>query len=93
LLETVCDKVLIFRPPFAFLCGSPLSFLVVKLKEPFDRFKRRYNAYTVFAPCGHFEKNAALHCRGEVEIALLPLDDLHSQVHRIIEGDLLRLIR
>jgi hypothetical protein len=48
LLEAVCDKVLIFRPPFGLLClslegwlflghrESPLSFLVVKLNEPFD---------------------------------------------------------
>jgi hypothetical protein len=34
-----------------------------------------------------------LHCRAEVEIALLPLDDFQSKVHRIIEDDLLRLFR
>ena len=105
LLEVVCDKVLIFRPPFGLLClslegwlflghsGSPLSFLVVKLNEPFDWFERRYNAYPVFAPCSHHEKNAALNCRAEVEIALLPFDYFHSKVHRIIEDDLLRLFR
>src|SRR6267143_1213364 len=105
LLKAVRDKVLIFCPPFGLLClslkgwlflghrGSPLSFLVVKLNEPFDWFESRYNTYPVFAPCSHHEKNAALNCRTEVEIALLPFDDLHSNVHRIIEDDLLRLFR
>jgi hypothetical protein len=40
------------------------------------------NPYTVFAPCGHHEKNAALNCRAKVEITFLSFDDLHSQVHR-----------
>src|SRR5260370_5434854 len=105
LLKAVCDKILIFRPPFGLLClslegwlflghsRSPLSFLVVKLNEPLDWFERRHNAYPVFAPCGHHEKNAALHCRAGVEITLLPFDDLHSEVHRIMEDDLLRLFR
>jgi hypothetical protein len=38
-------------------------------------------------------RNAALNCRAKVEITLLPFDDLHSNVHRIIEDDLLRLFR
>jgi hypothetical protein len=78
LLEPVCNKVLIFRPPFGLLRlslkgwkflghkGSPLSFLVVKMNKPFDWFERRYNAYPIFAPCGHHEKNAALGCRAKV---------------------------
>ena len=41
----------------------------------------------------YHEKNAALNCRAKGEIALLPFDDLHSHVHRIIEDDLLRLFR
>jgi len=53
--------------------GSPLSFLVVKLNEPFDWFERRDNTYPVFAPCSHHEKNAVTLC-AEVEIALLPFD-------------------
>src|SRR5204863_7292703 len=69
LLEAVCDKALIFRPPLSLLCfslkgrlflghsGSPLSFPVVKLNEPFDGLERSYHAYSVFAPCGHHEKN------------------------------------
>ena len=105
LLEAVRDKVLIFRPLFGLLClslegwlflghrGSPLSFLVVKLNQPFDWFERRYNTYPVFAPCSHHEKNAVLHCCAEVEIALLPFDNLHSKVYWIIEDDLLRLFR
>ncbi len=39
------------------------------------------------------EKNAAMDRRPEVEIALLPFDDLRSKVHWIIEDDLLRLFR
>ena len=67
--------------------------LAIKLNEPFDWFERRYNTYPVFAPCSHHEKNAVLHCCAEVEIALLPLDNLHSKVYWIIEDDLLRLFR
>jgi hypothetical protein len=55
LLEALCDKVLIFWPPFGLLClslegrflghsESPFSFLVVKLNEPLDWFERRYDA-------------------------------------------------
>ena len=95
-LEAVCHKVLIFCPPFGLLClslegwlflghsESPLSFLVVKVNEPLDWFERRYDAYPVFESGCHHEKNAAFHRRAEVEIALLPFDDFHSKVHRII---------
>jgi hypothetical protein len=105
LLKAVCDKILIFRPPFGLLCLSlegwlflghksiTSLFLVVKLNEPLDWFERRHNAYSVFAPCGHYEKNAALPCRAEVEITLLPFDDFRSEVQRIIEDDLPRLFR
>jgi hypothetical protein len=105
LLEAVRDKILILNPPFGFLflvlegglffghSGSPVSFLVVKLNEPFDWFERGYDAYPVFAPRSHHEKNAVLQCCAEVEIALLPFNDLHSKVYRIIEDDLLRLFR
>jgi hypothetical protein len=41
----------------------------------------------------YHEKNAPLHCCAEVEIALLAIDDLHSDVHRIIDHDLLCLSR
>jgi len=47
----------------------------------------------VFAPCGHHKKNAASLCCAEVEITLLSLDNLHSEVHWIAEDDLLRLFR
>src|SRR5436309_5122739 len=59
LLEAVRDKILIFRPPFGLFClslegwlfvghkGSPLSFLVIKLNEPYDGFERRYNTYSI----------------------------------------------
>src|SRR5215208_458134 len=49
--------------------------------------------HSIFAPRGHHEKNAALRCCAEAEIALLPFDDLDSKVHRIVEDDLLRLVR
>src|SRR5258708_19593981 len=90
LLEAVCDKILIFRPPFGFLClslegwlflghsGSPLSFLVVKLNEPFDWFERRYNAYPVFPPSGHPDTNPAFHCPPPFALPLLPFHNLHS---------------
>ena len=45
----------------------------------------------VFAPCGHHEKNAASLCWAEVEVTFLPFDDFYSDVHRIVEDDLLRL--
>ena len=38
-------------------------------------------------------EEAALRCCAKVEIALLLFDDLHSNIHRIIEDDLLRLFR
>ena len=56
-------------------------------------FERRYNAYPVFAPCSHDEKNAVLHCCAKVEIALLPFNNLHSNVDRLIKDYLLRLFR
>ena len=34
-----------------------------------------------------------MHCRVEIQIALLPFDDLQSKVHGIMEDDLLRLFR
>jgi hypothetical protein len=34
-----------------------------------------YNPYALFAPCGHHEKNAALNCRANAEIAFLSFDD------------------
>ena len=60
------------------------------MNKPFVWGECRYHAYPVLAPCGHHEKNAALNCRAKVETTLLPLDDLHSNVYRIIEDDFLR---
>src|SRR5258708_16758526 len=65
LLKAVCDKILILLPPFGLLClslkgwlflghsRSPLSFLVLRLNEPLDRFERRPHADPVFASWCH----------------------------------------
>jgi hypothetical protein len=67
--------------------------VVIKLNKPFDWLERRHNTHPVFTPCGYHKKNPPSYCRAEVEMTLFPFDDIHSEVQRIIEDDLLRLLR
>jgi hypothetical protein len=65
LLEAVCDKVLIFRPPLGLLClslewvlflshsGSPLAFSVVELNQPLYGFERLFRKDAVASQVVH----------------------------------------
>ena len=69
------------------------SFLVIKLNEPLNRIKSRYDAHSVFAPSGHYQKNAFALCGSKVEVSFFTFNDLHAKIHGIAEDNLLRFLR
>jgi hypothetical protein len=105
-LEVISDEFLILGPPFGFIRFSsethlfpvghgrlPPSLLEVELDETLDRFESGHNAHPILTPTGHHEQNASSRSCAEVQITLLSLDDFDSEVHRIVEDDLLCLLR